>query len=338
MKEPYITVLMPVYNAESFVGEAIESILNQTFTDFEFIIINDGSTDNSEEIIKSYPDPRIKYFKNEGNMKLIATLNRGFDLATGKYIARMDADDISLPDRLQLQFELMERNPAIGLCGTWFESFTEKKVTGVSRYAPDHETICFVHLYQIQLSHGTCMFRTAVLKAHSFYFNPDFSHAEDYELWTRISMVIKVSNVQKVLYRVRHHKEEVSVKYSDIQAINSSKVQKKIFDQMGIHVTMEDLILLDAITEFRYGRDMVFLRSARALFEKMLTAKNHDMFFSRTFYQNKLRWLWFNVNYNLTRFVGLKAYKNYYDSPLSSIEPLKPFIRIKFIVKALIRK
>ena len=155
MKQAQVTVLMPVYNAEQYLREAIGSILHQTFTDFEFIIINDGSTDRSEEIIKSYTDTRIRYYKNESNLKLIATLNKGFDLAGGKYIARMDADDISLPNRLQLQFELMEKNPEVGLCGTWFENFTEEEPTGVAKYSPDHETICFTHLYQIHLSHGT---------------------------------------------------------------------------------------------------------------------------------------------------------------------------------------
>ena len=110
MSKPLVSVLMAVYNGEKYLLEAIESILNQTYTNFEFLIINDGSTDSTEEIILSYSDQRIRYIKNEQNLKLIASLNKGLDLAKGKYIARMDADDISLPDRLEKQVNFLERN------------------------------------------------------------------------------------------------------------------------------------------------------------------------------------------------------------------------------------
>ena len=100
MINPVVTVLMPVYNAEEYLVEAIESVLNQTFRDFEFLIINDGSTDRSEKIIKTFTDERIRYIRNSKNLKIVQTLNKGLALAKGIYIARMDADDISLPLRL----------------------------------------------------------------------------------------------------------------------------------------------------------------------------------------------------------------------------------------------
>ena len=103
IKQPKITVLMPVYNAGKYLREAIDSILNQSFSDFEFLIINDGSTDNSKNIIESYNDQRIKFIENDKNSGVIFSLNRGLDLAKGGYIARMDADDISLRDRLKIQ-------------------------------------------------------------------------------------------------------------------------------------------------------------------------------------------------------------------------------------------
>lgn len=117
-KKPAISVLMPVYNSEKYLNEAIESILNQTFVDFEFIIINDASNDNSENIIESYQDSRIKYFKNEKNLGVAKTLNKGLKLAQGKYIARMDSDDISLPERLYKQFKFMEVYNDIDVCGS----------------------------------------------------------------------------------------------------------------------------------------------------------------------------------------------------------------------------
>jgi glycosyltransferase involved in cell wall biosynthesis len=338
MNQVPVTVLMPVYNAELFLREAIDSILNQTFTDFEFVIINDGSTDASEEIIKSYNDPRIAYDKNESNLKLIATLNKGLAIAKGKYIARMDADDISMPTRLQLQFELMEKNGDIGLCGTWFDNFKGTEITGSARYSPDHETICFKHLYQIHLSHGTCMFRSSVLKNHSLYFNSDFLHAEDYELWSRISMFTKLANVQQVLYKVRQHENEVSHKYAHIQEANSYRVKTRLFNTMGIDITIGELDLLRDIAYQNYELTDKFSQQTKALLEKLLGARDFEAFFSRPFYETRLAELWFNANYHLTSYSGLAAYKNYLASPISAIKPLNAATKAKFILKGVLRK
>ena len=115
---PAVSVVMPVYNGEKYLRESIDSILNQTYTDYEFIIVNDGSNDKTEEIILSYNDNRIRYIKNEKNLQIVKSLNRGIELAKGRYIARMDADDISLPRRFEKQITFMENNLEIGVCGT----------------------------------------------------------------------------------------------------------------------------------------------------------------------------------------------------------------------------
>jgi len=127
---PVISVLMPVFNAEKDLRQAIDSILNQSFTDFEFLIINDGSTDDSVNIIRSFTDPRIRLIQNPQNLGLVPTLNRGLAEACGKYIARMDADDISEPERFASQIVLLEKTPA-DICGGLFRIIdSEGKVTG----------------------------------------------------------------------------------------------------------------------------------------------------------------------------------------------------------------
>ena len=118
---------MAAYNEEAYIRDAIVSVLNQTYENFEFIIINDGSTDQTESIIISITDKRIKYLKNEVNIKLIDSLNKGIALATGKYIARMDSDDICFPERLEKQVEFMEANPNIGISGAQLELFGRSK-------------------------------------------------------------------------------------------------------------------------------------------------------------------------------------------------------------------
>src|SRR3990167_9325600 len=135
---PLVTVLMPVYNGKKYLKEAIESVLNQTFRDFEFLIIDDGSTDKSAEIIKSFNDARIRLERNVTNLGLIKTLNNGLTLSRGKYIARMDCDDISLPKRLSVQVNFMEKHPEIGICGSWVKVMGLKQEF-VNRYPQKHE-------------------------------------------------------------------------------------------------------------------------------------------------------------------------------------------------------
>lgn len=237
-----ITVLMPAYNAEKYIGEAIESILNQTFGDFELMIIDDGCTDGTMGIVNSFQDSRIRVITNEQNLGLIATLNKGLSLIETDFIARMDADDISLPQRLEKQLNFMQANPDVGACGTWYDNIlpdgSEKKG---GRYLPSHNEILFKNLYQLHIIHGTTMMRMQVIRDNNLSFNSSFSHAEDYDFFVRFAEVSKLHNIQESLYIIRHHGESVSKKFSDIQLENSNKVKSRIFNQIGASVTAEQL-------------------------------------------------------------------------------------------------
>ena len=123
---PKVSVVMPAYNAEAYIGAAMESILSQSFGDFEFLILNDCSTDGTEAIIQSYDDPRIVYIKNEKNMGVAATLNKGLAAAQGEYIARMDADDFSLPQRFEKQVAYLDAHPEVVVLGTQVQFFSDR--------------------------------------------------------------------------------------------------------------------------------------------------------------------------------------------------------------------
>jgi glycosyltransferase involved in cell wall biosynthesis len=307
---PIISVLMPVYNAEKYLNEAIDSILNQTFADFEFVIINDGSTDQSEEIILSYQDARIKYFKNEVNLKLIKTLNRGLDLVAGKYVARMDADDISELNRLQVQFDFMESNPEVGIVGAGFINFKDKS-TEISRvmYKPTHDEICFNQLYQIHLSHGTCMIRTEVLKINSLSFSLYYEHAEDFELFTRMSGFTKLANVQAYLYRVRHHEHEVSKLFADIQTQNSYRLIKREFEKIGYLIAdneIEDFILLN---QYEYAKINADCAQLQSFLEKLIFENSKTKNLNVNYFNDRLKFLWFNYCYNTKKLRDYQASK-----------------------------
>lgn len=203
-----ISVIMPVYNAERYLEEAITSILNQSCHDFELLVINDGSTDSSAGIIKALNDSRIRYIENPQNLGIIASLNLGFSMVVSPYIARMDADDIALSTRLERQLSYMEGNREVDILGTWY-SIIE---TGEVLRHPVDRRQCSVHLLLGPVVlHPSVMLRRASLEKHGLRFNPAALHAEDYLLWVdavRCGLVIE--NIPEVLLRYRVHPEQVS--------------------------------------------------------------------------------------------------------------------------------
>jgi glycosyltransferase involved in cell wall biosynthesis len=200
MSAPLITVLMPVYNGEKYLREAVDSILDQTLTDFEFLIIDDGSKDQSVAIINSYNDPRIKLVKNEINLGISKTLNRGIEMASAEFIARMDADDISYPQRLEKQYDYMVKHPECALLSTWAKVITEKK-----EHIRTEQYRSRLHYYNLTFEcwmyHPTVVFTKAAVKEVGMYSIP---YAEDYELFWQLSRKFKIACLEEVLvdYRV----------------------------------------------------------------------------------------------------------------------------------------
>ena len=298
--QPLVTVLMPVYNCEKYVREAIESILSQTYTNYIFLIINDGSIDNTENIILSYTDQRIQYERNEKNMGLIFSLNKGLALVKTKYIARMDADDVSLPDRLQRQVDYMELNSNIGVLGSWFQTFNEDKVGGISRYTERHQDIIFNHLYQQHICHPSCMIRFSVLEAESPWYDVKYVHAEDYDLFTRLSHKTVFANIPEVLLKIRKHKDEVSVIYEDIQKKNSLKIKKREFLTIGFESISEKQIQNFELLNYQnYNCITETPGTMKKFLENMIMFNCKSKYFSENFLYEKLSTLWFNYCYEL---------------------------------------
>lgn len=202
---------MPAYNAAKYLREAIDSILAQTFTDFEFIIINDGSTDATRQIIQSYDDPRIIYLENEHNSGICVTLNRGLDAARGRYIARMDSDDISLPERFARQVAYMDTHPDIGVLGTLVERISNDGSTIDYPPSENNPYKCKASLlFATCVAHPAVMMRTSILKDNNLYYDDYFRGMEDYHLWWRLSHYTMISNIQEVLLKYRLHQNQIT--------------------------------------------------------------------------------------------------------------------------------
>jgi glycosyltransferase involved in cell wall biosynthesis len=229
-RSPLVTVLMPVYNGERYLREAVDSILAQTFADFELLIINDGSTDRSAAVIESYGDPRIRLLHNRGNTGLIATLNRGLREAAGAYIARMDSDDIAEPRRLETQVRFMNAHPDVGLCGTWFRFMGTDDIVG---HPAGHDAIRIKLLSDTAFAHPTVMLRRSALQGMGY--DPQYAHAEDYELWTRLAAVTATANIPEVLLQYRMHAAQVSSDRAGEQAAMTDRIRLLQLGALGIN-------------------------------------------------------------------------------------------------------
>lgn len=211
---PKISVVMSVYNGKKYLKEAIESILNQTFKDFEFIIINDGSTDKTERIIKNYNDLRIKLINNKKNIGLTKSLNKGLRIAKGKYIVRQDADDVSLPRRLEKQINVLEGDKNLGMVASWIKLIDEEgKYLGswpADRANNSPEEIYYTLNFENCLGHSSTVFRKKIIAALGGY-NELYRKSQDYELWQRLSKVTKIKKLKKTLVLRRKHKNNTSV-------------------------------------------------------------------------------------------------------------------------------
>lgn len=226
---PIITVLISVYNGEKYLCEAIDSILNQTFKDFEFLIINDVSTDNSKKIILSYDDKRIRYFENKKNLGLTKSLNNGLKIAKGEYIARQDADDVSAPERLEKQLRFLDSYSDYAVVGSFTKIIDEKSkvIYRLKRpiYFPEIKRALMIDNC---ITHGSVMIRKKCLLEIGFY-DEDMNRSQDYELWLRLSEQYKLANLPKYLYSWRQHEESIEAKFLSEQKmfVELAKIKAK---------------------------------------------------------------------------------------------------------------
>jgi len=206
---PAISVVIPVFNAASFIEETIDSVRCQTFRDFELLLADDGSTDNSAEIIQSYNDPRIRYIPCVHDFT--RTVNRGYNEAKGKYIAQLDHDDLMMPDRLQVQYEFMEENQGIAACGGWMHCFG--KYNHVIRVPLEHDQIMLNMLLHGPILNPTGFVRKQFLTEHQIKHQSAYSFYADYKFWFEVAKAGKLANIPKILTRYRTSDDQATEKY-----------------------------------------------------------------------------------------------------------------------------
>ncbi len=231
MSTPRITVLMSVYNGEEYLAEAIESILRQTFRDFEFLIIDDGSTDGTKEIIESIQDSRIRLI-SRANKGFTASLNEGIEKARGEYIARQDADDLSLPQRLEREVVYLDAHPEVGMVGTNYTIMDDADRPVVTTRLFTHpDDLAIAELLSNQFGHGSVMMRKSVVNNVGLYDSRGGEVVSDYDLFCRISRVAKLANLKEPLYKWRSHPAGMGLSDHALQIKQSFAIRDREFKE-----------------------------------------------------------------------------------------------------------
>ncbi|MDD2366334.1 MAG: glycosyltransferase [Desulfuromonadaceae bacterium] len=334
MSHPRVSVLMPVYNAECYLRESIESILLQTFHDFEFLIINDCSTDSSVSIIQSYSDSRICIIHNDNNIGVAASLNKGLSLAQGEYLVRMDADDISRAERLACQVDFMDSNPQIGVCGSWLEYFPRKSVWKLPK---ESEMIRCWQFHSVGVAHPTVILRRRLFEKYGLQYDPDYRYSQDYELWGRAIRYMEFSNIQKVLLDYRVSSEQICAIRRDEQLKAVAPLRLERVRELRIEPTSEQHELHEMIMNGVLPPESRQLDHAEKWLMQLESANRDVGIYSRTYFSRRLLDIWFSVCIALAD-DSVCTLRRCLISPLWSTVNIPVWHRLRALVAWILRK
>ena len=224
-----VTVLMPTYNVAPYVREAIDSVMQQTYSDFELLVIDDCSTDNTIEVVRSIDDPRIRIFQNEKNVGLAENLNRGLSHITTEYVARMDGDDIAEPVWLEREVAILDNHPDIGICSGGFERFGTVK--SLVRFPERHEDCMANMLFECSVIVPT--FRMSLYRDHGLRYSTEAFPAEDYRFWAECLRVTRIYNIQETLFHYRMHPTQICSARREEQQRKVAQVRRYMLEWLS---------------------------------------------------------------------------------------------------------
>lgn len=309
-KIPKITVIMPVYNTGLFLKEAMDSILSQTYSDFEFIVIDDASTDDSLKIAQSYKDRRIRLIRNSHNIGVTASLNRGMELAKGEFIARMDGDDICAPSRFEKQLHIMEKYPQIGICGSWVKTKGSNGKGHVIRFPTEVETIRSFILFNNPVNHPVVMMRRAMLEKNSLRYDESFPAAQDYDFWSRCLQCFDFMNSQEILLTWRINKTGMTHRRFAHSNETVKTVQKRELQRLNIGVDEEELEFHRNVGNSTGVSNLETLVNARFWLDKLIYTNSVEKVYPSKGLERAAARVWFNKCVNSSG-LGIKVLREY---------------------------
>ena len=282
---PKISVIMAVKDGEQYLRQAIDSILAQTLNEFEFIIVDDYSSDNSVNVVQGYHDPRIRHIKNHQHLGLTVSLNRGLELARGEYIARMDADDISLPGRFEEQVHYLDHHPDVAVLGTAIR-FIDREGNPLEDviFPTEHDLIKWYLCFYNPIAHPTVMMRPRVIRQAGGY-DPDLERSQDYDLWWRIGSIGRLANLNEIHVYFRKHANQVTSAYQDKQFYSGLSVDQKYVSNLLGKPVSDDIIQLLYTQKCSSMNDVILISEATLeildVYRRTLKSKKHKQFITQ---------------------------------------------------------
>jgi len=298
---------MPVFNAAAFVQTSIKSILKQSFTGFEFLIIDDGSTDNTVAMVESFTDKRIRLIKNKNNMGVAWTLNRGLDLARGKYVVRMDADDICYRKRLLKQFQFMESNSHVGVAGSWVKYFGDQPPV-IDRTPSGPEVVKAYMLFDNPIYHPSVIIRKSLLDLNNLRYHSKYSRSEDYELWIRAAEFLSLDNLQEPLLKFRCHNASVTSTDAQTMQDQACELLRRGLNKFNIDVTDEELHFHYIVSKGYRLESAELLRNAESWLQRLVDRNDHLKIYSQTAFRETVGIIWFRLCYHSAQ-LGMIAWR-----------------------------
>ncbi len=325
----FISVLMSAYNGEAYLNEAIDSILGQTYTNFEFIIVNDGSTDNTLAILETYNDYRIRIINSEQNCGLIDSLNKGIAAAKGEYIARLDADDIAMPERLAKQVAYLRENPEIILLGSGAMLMDTKQNSITDTYY-QHEQHCIpVHLlFRNIFIHSSIIVKTEVLAA--IKFDKDYYLAEDYIVWVQIAQKYKTASIKESLVKHRIHETNITKLKYDKHIATVQQIYAYQLKKLDIIANTEQLLLHSKIGNYQFENAISYLEASNKWLFLLIQQNRKLNIYNQNCFENRILLFWVDMCLQ-TENLGFQAAKLFLNAEVSTFLPL--WKKLKIFVK-----
>ncbi|SOB91162.1 glycosyl transferase family 2 [Ureibacillus xyleni] len=285
---PKISVIMPVYNREAYINDAIDSVLNQTYQDFELIIIDDGSTDNTINQINSYDDSRIVLIKHDSNKGISAARNTGLRHAKGEFIVNSDSDDINLPTKFEEQLYFLEKNQEMDIVGCHYQHFSEEGLGEIWYFPEDNDYIKANRLLWNQQAPTSMIRRKKIEDKGLLYYDEFFSSAEDTEFFNRMPDDVKMTNIQKVLYLYRRHNAQVTLDLEDTpqkRLVNLARI--KLLNEMGLYPSEHEIKVHYSLCDFNsLVKNKIKFSEVRNWTEKLITYNNLNYFYNMNLFKN----------------------------------------------------
>ncbi len=333
--QPKVTVFISLFNAEKYIGMTIDSVLVQTFSDFQILIVDDCSKDKSVEVVRSYKDPRIRLIVNDKNIGLLKSRNMGLEEAKTEYVAIIDSDDIMYPTRLEKQVSFLDSHQDFSMVGTWTEIIDSNgKKTGVEWKDPiPPEKIPMVLLFHNCFAHSSVMIRMNALQGERYQTDV----VEDRDLWIRLSKKSKIWNIPKILTQYRVHQTNRTVGVMGKVSFTTDKIIRRELNYLNIDPTDEELVIHKISYAYNNANIKEFIKKRQDWLLKLLEKNTQTHYFQQKTFEEVLKERWL-ISCSANAQVGFWVWKTFWKSSLSNRALFaQPKQVIKFFIKCLLK-